>query len=125
MSESSAASGGFTVRRLAEAGAYQAPNHFDVRSMRLIGLEAGGSTGFWVGLSHLLPGGGAGPDSSPVEKVYVVTAGEITVEVDGKLHVLKPMDSCCIGPGVVRTVTNKTNAVASMLVIMPPPPKAA
>ena len=116
---------GFTVRRLPEAPAYTAPNHYDVRSMRLMGLDVGGSTNFWVGLSHILPGGGAGPDSSPLEKVYVVTAGEITVEIDGKSHVLKAMDSCCIAPGVVRLLTNKTNEVASMLVVMPPPPKAA
>jgi quercetin dioxygenase-like cupin family protein len=125
LSQTPATSGGFTVRRLAEAGAYQAPNHYDIRAMRLMGLEAGGSESFWIGLSHILPAGGAGPDSSPIEKVYVVTAGHVTVEVDGREHVLGPMDSCCIGAGVVRTVTNKTNEVASMLVVMPPPPKAA
>ena len=42
-----------------------------------------------VGLSHFLPGGGAGPDASPPEKVYYVLAGELTVIVGGKETVLK------------------------------------
>ena len=41
------------------------------------------------GISHFLPGGGAGPDASPPEKVYYVLAGELTVIVGGKETVLK------------------------------------
>ena len=51
-----------------------------------------------VGLSHFLPGGGAGPDASPPEKVYFVLDGELTVIVDGKETVLKANDTCFIGP---------------------------
>ena len=36
------------------------------------------------GISHFLPGGGAGPDASPPEKIYYVLAGELTVIVGGK-----------------------------------------
>ena len=42
-----------------------------------------------VGVSHFLPGGGAGPDASPPEKVYFVLAGELTVIVGGKETVLE------------------------------------
>ena len=42
-----------------------------------------------AGVSHFLPGGGAGPDASPPEKVYFVLAGELTVIVGGKETVLK------------------------------------
>ena len=45
-----------------------------------------------AGVSHFLPGGGAGPDASPPEKVYYVLAGELTVIVDGKETVLKKND---------------------------------
>ena len=38
----------------------------------------------WVGLSQFLPGGGAGPDSTPFEKVYIVLEGEMTVIIDGQ-----------------------------------------
>ena len=111
------------IKRFDEAKPYQAPNHFDVRALRLQGFEEGGPENFWVGLSHILPGGGAGPDSSPLEKVYVVVAGRVTVRAEGQDVVLAPFDSCTIAANVVREVVNAGNAVASMLVVMPYPPK--
>ena len=44
-------------------------------------------------MSHFLPGGGAGPDASPPEKVYYVLEGELTVIVGGKETVLRKNDS--------------------------------
>ena len=111
------------VKKFAEATPYQAPNHFDVRALRLQGFEEGGPNNFWVGLSHILPGGGAGPDGSPLEKVYVVLAGQVTVRAEGQETVLEPFDSVTIGANVVREVTNAGNAVATMLVVMPYSPK--
>ncbi len=107
------------VTRFSEARAYTAPNHYDMRSLRLQGFEPGGPQVSWVGLSHFLPGGGAGPDASPLEKIYVVLSGEIVVTVDGVDTVLKSMDSCCIPGGEVRAVKNQGNEVATMLVVMP------
>jgi quercetin dioxygenase-like cupin family protein len=109
------------IKRFPEALPYSAPNHFSMAAMRLQGFEAGGPEKMWVGLSHFLPDGGAGPDSSPLEKVYVVLAGEITLRCGGETVRLGPLDSCCIGPDEVREVKNEGNAVASMLVVMPYP----
>lgn len=109
------------VTRFTDAQPYVAPNHFEMRSLRLQGFEAGGPTTFWTGLSHFLPGGGAGPDSSPLEKVYVVLAGELTVKVADQDVVLRALDSCCIPGGETREVKNNGNDVASMLVVMPYP----
>jgi quercetin dioxygenase-like cupin family protein len=109
------------VKRFAEAEAYQAPNHYDMRALRLQGFELGGPTQSWVGLSHFLPGGGAGPDSSPLEKVYVVLAGELTVRVGDESVELGPLDSCCIPGGETREVRNLGNQVATMIVVMPYP----
>ena len=92
------------VKRFADAKPYEAPNHRAYSSLRLFGAEAGGPKEFVVGLSHFLPGGGAGPDSSPTEKVYFVLAGELTVIAGGKETVLKPNDSCFIGPNEVREI---------------------
>lgn len=111
------------VTRFAEAMPYEAPNHYEMRSLRLQGFEAGGPEKFWTGLSHFLPGGGAGPDSSPLEKVYVVLAGQLFVKADGQEVLLRAMDSCCIPGGEVREVKNRGNEVASMLVVMPYPEK--
>ena len=81
------------VKRFSEAKTYEAPNHRDFTGLRLFGAEAGGSKSLIVGISHFLPGGGAGPDASPPEKVYFVLEGELTVIIDGKETVLKKHDS--------------------------------
>ena len=112
------------VKRFAEAKPYEAPNHRDVRSFRLQGFEAGGPANQWVGLSHFLPGGGAGPDASPIEKVYVILSGEMTILINRQETVLRRMDSCTIPAGEEREIINRGNDVCTMLVIMPYPPGA-
>jgi mannose-6-phosphate isomerase-like protein (cupin superfamily) len=109
------------VTRFAEAQPYQAPNHRDMRALRLQGFAPGSSENFWVGLSHFLPGGGAGPDSSPLEKVYVVLTGSVVVKTPEAEVELGRFDSCCVPAGETRTVLNPGNEVASMLVVMPYP----
>jgi quercetin dioxygenase-like cupin family protein len=112
------------VKRFADAKAYEAPNHRGVVGLRLQGFEEGGPTNQWVGLSQFLPGGGAGPDSTPFEKVYVVIEGTMTVIVGGRETVLEAMDSCTIAPGEVREIANRSNHVCKMLVVIPYPPGA-
>ncbi len=112
------------VRQLTQGMRYDAPNHFDVRALRLQGLDVGGPQSLWVGLSYFLPEGGAGPDSGPLEKVYVVLSGKLTLRAEGKEFVLGPMDSVCIPPNVVREIRNESKEVVSMLVVMPAPPKS-
>jgi quercetin dioxygenase-like cupin family protein len=109
------------VKRFADAKPYEAPNHFDMRGLRLQGFEPEGPSKFWVGLSHFLPGGGAGPDASPLEKVYVVLNGRLSVRAGSEEAELGPLDSCTIGPHVERAIVNRTNEVVTMLVVMPYP----
>lgn len=113
------------IKRFNEAEPYEAPNHFDMRGMRLQGFEEGGPENFWVGCSHFLPGGGAGPDASPLEKVYVIVEGELTVEAEGQTAVLGKMDSITIGADIERRIVNQSNSICTMLVIMPYPEKAS
>lgn len=110
------------VKRLADAKPYEAPNHRGVVGLRLQGFEEGGPKNQWVGYSQFLPGGGAGPDSTPFEKVYVVLDGEMTVITDGAETVLRSMDSCTIAPGERREIINRANHVCRMLVVIPYPP---
>jgi quercetin dioxygenase-like cupin family protein len=110
------------VKRFAEAKPYDAPNHRAVVGLRLQGFEPDGPKNQWVGLSQFLPGGGAGPDSTPFEKVYIVLDGEMTVIVDGKETVLGKYDSCTIPPHEAREIVNRRNSVCSMLVVIPYPP---
>jgi quercetin dioxygenase-like cupin family protein len=109
------------VKRFNDAVSYEAPNHRGVVGLRLQGFEEGGPTNQWVGFSQFLPGGGAGPDSTPFEKVYVVIEGAMTVLVDGVETVLGPMDSCTVAPGEVREIINRTNHICKMLVVIPYP----
>ncbi len=107
------------VTRFAEAKPYEAPKHYDMRGLRLQGWDVSDSANFWVGLSQFLPGGGAEMDSSPLEKVYVVQSGEVTIILEnGEETVLGPNDSCFIGPNEAREIVNKGNHTAHMLVIM-------
>jgi hypothetical protein len=55
------------VKRFVDAQPYEASNHHGMRSLRLQGFEPDGPKTSWVGVSHFLPGGGAGPDSSALE----------------------------------------------------------
>jgi quercetin dioxygenase-like cupin family protein len=107
------------IKRLDEATPYEAPNHRGVHGLRLQGFEPGSAETFWVGLSRILPGGGAGPDASPLEKVYVLLSGELTVKIGGKTHVLKALDSCTIPSNEEREILNHTNSVTEMLVVLP------
>lgn len=111
------------VTRFDDAKSYEAPNHFGVVGLRLQGFEDDGPTNQWVGYSQFLPGGGAGPDSTPFEKVYVVIEGEMTVITDGTEVTLGKLDSCTIAPNQVRKIENRKNDICKMLVIMPYPPK--
>ena len=112
------------AKRLSEAKEYVAPNHRQCTTLRLFGAEAGVSKAIIAGVSHFLPGGGAGPDSTPFDKVYVVLDGEMTVIVDGKETILRKFDSCTISPNEVRELINRQNAVCMMLVVIPYPPGA-
>lgn len=109
------------VVRLQDARPYEAPKHYDVRSLRLQGFDASGAEKFWVGLSHYLPGGGAEHDATPIEKIYVVLEGEVTVITEGGETTLGRLDSCRLAPNEARSVENRTNEPATMLVVMPYP----
>ncbi|MGI9499330.1 MAG: cupin domain-containing protein [Geminicoccaceae bacterium] len=112
------------IKRFEDAKAYEAPNHWGVHGLRLQGFEDGGPVNQWVGFSQFLPSGGAGPDATPFEKVYVVLEGEMTIEWDGKTEVLRPMDSCTIAPNEMRRIENRSNHVCKMLVVIPYPPES-
>ena len=112
------------VTRFNEAPAYFPPEHFDMRCLRLQGHEAGPATQLWMGMSQILPGGHITPSSSPIEKLYFVVEGELTVETPEGAAVLQPYDSCRIAPGESRALHNKTNRPVMVVLAMPlEPPK--
>ena len=111
------------VRKFSEAKAYDAPNHRDYKSFRVFGAEMGGSQTLVFGISHFLPGGGAGPDASPPEKIYHILKGELTVISGGKEIACKPGDTCFIAPNENREIINRGKDVCTILVAVAAPPK--
>jgi len=105
---------------LKDVSPYSAPLHFDMKAMKLHGTEESGATKFWMGMSYFLPGGGAewAYENSATEKVYYMLDGEVTVtSKDGEI-VLKKGDSLFIGPNEGRSMLNKSNTVATVLVVI-------
>ena len=112
------------VTRLKDALKYEPPKHTETcHAMFLQHKNLGCDAPYWVGCSYYLPGAKAEWDASPLDKIYVVLEGELTITFADEEVKLGPMDSIYIGPDENREVRNDTNRVASMLVIMPYSPK--
>ena len=106
------------VIRLADAQPYDAPGHHGVLPLRLQGGDASDVVNFGVALSHVLPGGSAEHSASPLERVYVVIAGEATVITDSQEVTLGVGDSCHIPGGEARTLVNRANSVCTIVVVV-------
>lgn len=107
------------LTRFKDALKYFPPEHYDMRCLRLQGKEAGPSDTLWLGMSQILPGGHTALDASPIEKIYFVVEGELTVETpDGETN-LYPLDSCRIAPNEKRALKNNTNKTVVVLLAMP------
>jgi hypothetical protein len=107
------------VTRFDSAPAYFPANHHGMHCLRLQGHEAGPSDTIWLGVSHLLPGGGTTLDASTVEKLYVVLEGAVTVITEEGEETLGVHDSCRLAPGEKRALQNRTNRPATILLAMP------
>ncbi|WP_029006335.1 cupin domain-containing protein [Azorhizobium doebereinerae] len=112
------------ITRLADAPTYFPPAHNDMRCLYLQGKEAGPSDQVWVAMSQILPGGHTSLSASPVEKMYVVLEGELTVETPEGETTLGQYDSCRLAPDEARALKNKTNRPVMALLIMPLAPAA-
>jgi mannose-6-phosphate isomerase-like protein (cupin superfamily) len=106
------------VMRINDVKEYEAAKHFKMVAMRLQGKEETGVKKFWVGLSHFLPGGGAEFDATPVEKVYIVLGGAVTIKTTKEEVTLNPLDSVYIAPNEGRSIVNPGKVPASMLVVI-------
>jgi quercetin dioxygenase-like cupin family protein len=98
---------------------FEAPGHFKCTNLRVHHRDTGGPQNFSVGLSHFLPGGGIEMSGTATEKVYIVLSGSLTVQAEnGQEFVLGPMESLFIPNGEKRSLMNKTNLPATMLVVV-------
>ena len=109
------------VNRLADLQEYEASGHFDMKGFRLQGFDASNTENFWTGLSYFLPGGGTTHTATPLEKVYVGIEGNLTIVTDDDETTIGHLDSVFLAPNEGRSIINRTNKIASILVIMPYP----
>jgi mannose-6-phosphate isomerase-like protein (cupin superfamily) len=105
------------VTRIADAEPFEPVGHDGVGPVRLQGGAATPTSDFTVVLSHYLPGGTAQLAPQEAETVYVVLAGELVMASEGDEQVVRANDSVHFTPGTLRTVENRSNLPASMLVV--------
>ena len=106
-----------------EAVQYEAPGHFECKTTRLHNPADVNNGTIVMGLSHVLPGGGANMAPANFEMVYFIKEGEMTVTLkneDGTEsdYVLTAGDSVHFGKGTERACKNTGCVAAQMLVIM-------
>ena len=106
------------VTRLNDAKPYEARLHHAMTALQLQGGAESETRHFTMGLSHFLPGGGASFSASATEKIYLVIAGEVTVITQSGEVTLGPLDSCHLAPGEGRSIENRSNAIATMAVVV-------
>jgi uncharacterized cupin superfamily protein len=113
------------VTRFADAPEYSAPNHFDMRCLRLQGHEAGPAEQLWLGASVIEPGGHIVHSASDREKHYVVLEGEVVLTTPDAEARLRQFDSCRLAAGEGRAIRNAGDRVAIVLLAMPLQPMPA
>ena len=109
------------LTRASEAPAYTALRHHGVHPMRLQGHEAGRTERFWVGVSRYRPGGVAEQAPTQEETIYVLHDGELVITTGGKETVLGRLDSMHFAKGELRSIQNRSDREALLLVTVAHP----
>lgn len=105
------------LHRIGDAPAFQPQGHSGVSPVRLTGTAAEESLS--VVLSTYGPGAHAEQSPVPVDTVYVLLTGRLTISLADEQIELAHLDSLFLPAGCVRAVDNLTAEPASMFVIRP------
>ena len=74
-----------------------------------------------MGITYFAPGGYTDFTNNPMESIYYILSGQMTLKTDDGETVLKEGDSFhCVG-GVNKSVFNSGEEVCKMLVVLQPP----
>lgn len=105
------------VARLDDAEFHDATDHYAMTAIRFQGEGVTEPEDFWVGLSTLLPGVGAGTGAVPTDKVRVVLEGHPVVTTAGADTGLGPCCSACLPSRAERCIQGHANLPAQVPVI--------
>lgn len=111
----------YKVTKANEAYTYEAPGHYDVRTTRLHDPKDVNEGQIIMGMSHFLPGGGCEMGANPLEFIYYIVEGEMTVELEDQKIVLKTGDSIHCGAFTKKAIVNTGVNTCRMLVVLRPP----
>ena len=106
--------------------AYSAAGHYECVPTRLHDIDGAGPNDIEggkiiMGITYFVPGGSTEFTSNPMESIYYILTGEMTLKTDDGETVLHAGDSFhCVG-GVNKSVRNTGTEVCQMLVVLQPP----
>ena len=106
--------------------AYSAAGHYECVPTRLHDVDGGGANDIEggkiiMGITYFVPGGSTDFAANPLESIYYILTGEMTLKTEDGETVLHAGDSFhCVG-GVTKSVTNTGTEVCQMLVVLQPP----
>ena len=111
----------YKIVRKEDAYSYKAPGHFEVLTTRLHNPEDVNDGKMVMGLSHFLPGGGCEFGNNPMESIYYIISGQMTLKTDDIETVLNAGDTFHCGGGTNKSIVNKGYETCKMLVCLVPP----
>ena len=106
--------------------AYSAAGHYECVPTRLHDTDGAGANDIEggkiiMGITYFVPGGSTEFTSNPMESIYYILTGEMTLKTEDGETVLHAGDSFhCVG-GVNKSVRNTGTEVCQMLVVLQPP----
>ena len=106
--------------------AYSAAGHYECVPTRLHDIDGAGANDIEggkiiMGITYFVPGGSTEFTSNPMESIYYILTGEMTLKTEDGATVLHAGDSFhCVG-GVNKSVRNTGTEVCQMLVVLQPP----
>jgi quercetin dioxygenase-like cupin family protein len=103
--------------KASQSEVYEAKKHFNCWTGHKI-TPTQDSKVINISYSHFLPNGGAEMCSSPLERVYYLLEGTMSVKGLNEEYILEAGDMIYINPGEDRAVSILNNKPATMLVIM-------
>ena len=100
---------------------YAAPGHTECVPTRLHDPTDVDGGKMIQGITYFVPGGGCEYGSNPLESIYYILEGEMTLKTEDGETVLRAGDSFHCSGGTLKGVTNTGTTVSKMLVTLLPP----